>query len=470
VKWRIASTTAEKMIRTWWGRQPFNVCVDCHKSGLLVIDEDAFDVFTHLCAANDQPVPVTYTTSTDKGRHFYFRYDHDVLEPIFNSESKVAHKVDVRGSGGFVIGAGSVHAEGSTYTVIVDSPVAQLPEWLATLLLNLKLRPRLVAVDGLPPDPMAKTSTGFVLPPIIEDGTRDSVMFRYASQLRNRSLAPFEEESLMRDAWKRCEQPPVAAKERPLSWAMEKLEHARRQYPQGKSAEYQPVRALVDIEPVPSMRSKLLSVTDLGKLPPVRPLVTGFLYQGTLAQLSGPPGQYKSFWSIGVACSVASGRSFEGHDTARGKVIYVAAEGATGARARILAWCELSRIDPADLDGWLYLMPEPIQLGNATATLELADLATEWGVSLAIFDTRARCTLGLEENSASDQGIAIDNAEQIIHRSGATVLAVHHSGREGAHGRGSTAWDGAVWSDLRMSGEELRATVKCAKHKDVPDG
>lgn len=234
-----------------------------------------------------------------------------------------------------------------------------------------------------------------------------------------------------------------------------------------------PLRLVKPTESMPvatPMRSKLLSVTDLGKLPPVRPLVDGFLYAGTLAQISGPPGQYKSFWTIGLACSVASGRSFEGHAVKRGKVVYVAAEGATGARARILAWCELSRIDPADLDGWLYLMPEPIQLGPPASTVELADLATELAVSLVIFDTRARCTLGLVENSSDDQGIAIDNAETIIRRSGATVLAVHHSGREGAHGRGSTAWDGAVWSDLRMSGEELRATVKCAKHKDVPDG
>jgi hypothetical protein len=221
----------------------------------------------------------------------------------------------------------------------------------------------------------------------------------------------------------------------------------------------------------PSMRSRLLTVSDLSGLQPVRPLIDGLLYRDTLAQLSGPPGQYKSFLAIAMACAVAHGGTFEGHVVPEaGPVIYVAAEGATGARARILAWCELSNVEPASLDGQLYVLPEPIQLGATADITEAADMAAAVGALLLILDTRARCTLGLEENSATEQGRAIQNAEAIQRASGATVLAVHHSGRGGDHGRGSTAWDGAVWSDLRMSGAELHAKLTCAKHKDVPDG
>ncbi len=97
-------------------------------------------------------------------------------------------------------------------------------------------------------------------------------------------------------------------------------------------------------------------------------------------------------------------------------------------------------------------------------------MARELAALLLILDTQARCTLALEENSATEQGRAIQHAEEIQRASGATVLAVHHSGRSGDHGRGSTAWDGAVWSDLRMTGEDLRAKLTCAKHKDIPDG
>ena len=48
----------------------------------------------------------------------------------------------------------------------------------------------------------------------------------------------------------------------------------------------------------------------------------------------------------------ASGQSnWVGHRIPRReKVVYVAAEGATGLRARILAWCERNPVDPAELE------------------------------------------------------------------------------------------------------------------------
>jgi len=218
-------------------------------------------------------------------------------------------------------------------------------------------------------------------------------------------------------------------------------------------------------------RDRLLTISGLAKLEPTKALIHGLLYRNTLAQLSGSPGQYKSFLTVAMACSVALGRNFEDHTVPEGgPVIYVAAEGATGIHVRVLAWCSLTGVDPADLEDRLYVLPMPIQLNNTMDVTEAAEVARQLGAVLLVLDTRARCTLGLEENSATEQGRAIENAEQIQRYCGVTVLAVHHSGREGAHGRGSTAWDGALWTDLRMKGDELRAEVECAKHKDVPDG
>lgn len=219
----------------------------------------------------------------------------------------------------------------------------------------------------------------------------------------------------------------------------------------------------------PHLRDRLLSVTDLAHLPPVRPLVDGLLYRDTLAQLAGPPGSYKSFAAVGMACAVATGTPFAGFSVREpGRVVYVAAEGANGLRARILAWCEVEQVDPDALDGQLLILPEPVQLGDDVS--EIVDAVREFDADLVIIDTRARCTVGLEENSATEQGRAIHAAEQIRAAAGCTVLAVHHSGTSTQRGRGSTAWDGAVWSDLRMSGEGLRATIECGKHKDVPAG
>ena len=217
---------------------------------------------------------------------------------------------------------------------------------------------------------------------------------------------------------------------------------------------------------------KLLSVSDLGNLPTVEPLVDGLLFRNTLAQLSGPPGSYKSFIAVGLSCALASGLSdWAGHLVPRReKVVYVAAEGATGLRARILAWCERNRIEPASLDGWLYILPAPVQLGAATEVDQAVAMVRDVRAGLLVLDTRARCTLGLEENSATEQGRAVHAAERIRAAAGCTVWGIHHSGRAGSTPRGSTAWDGAVWTDLRLAGNDGDVRITVEKHKDAPSG
>lgn len=237
-------------------------------------------------------------------------------------------------------------------------------------------------------------------------------------------------------------------------------------------SQLQPAREEDEEEPsVKHLRDDLLGFEDLASLRPADPLVDGLLYKGTLAQISGPPGSFKSFLTVGMACSVASGESWCGHAVpAVGSVVYVAAEGASGLRARVHAWCDQSGVDRARLRGRLHVLPQPLQLGVKTHVQQTVEVVSELGAALIVFDTRARCTVGLEENSATQQGLAIEAAEQIARASGATVLTVHHSGRGGEHGRGSNEWDGALASDLRVTREQMRCHIRCAKHKDVPDG
>ena len=219
------------------------------------------------------------------------------------------------------------------------------------------------------------------------------------------------------------------------------------------------------------LRDRLLSLTDLRTLRPVQPLIDGLLYRDTLGQLSGPPGCYKTFVAIAMSCALAAGESFGAFVVPKpGKVVYVAAEGVSGLETRILAWCEVWEVDPAVLQDRLFVLPLPIQLGNRVEVSQAVAVVAEVQADLLVLDTRARCTLGLEENSATAQGEAIDAADRIRTAAGCTVLGVHHSSRTGSAGRGSNAWDGAVWSDLRMDGGGLQATIHCEKHKEVAAG
>ena len=216
------------------------------------------------------------------------------------------------------------------------------------------------------------------------------------------------------------------------------------------------------------LTDRLLSVSELANIPPAEPLVDGFIYRGTLAQLSAKSGSYKTFITVAMVCSLALGEDWEGYRVPkREKVVYVAAEGDSGMYARIAAWCELSGHDLTSLDGWLTILPGAMQLGDVGEVSEMHDIVKDLDAGLVVIDTRAKCTLGMDENSATDQGRAIAASERLV-SAGCAVLVIHHAGRSGSNPRGSSAWDGGVWSDLRMEGSDFAATVTCEKHKDAP--
>ena len=96
------------------------------------------------------------------------------------------------------------------------------------------------------------------------------------------------------------------------------------------------------------LRDRILRLSELRNLPPVEPLIKGLVYRNTLAQLSGPPGCYKSFAAIAMSCAPGTGKSFGDFVVPNaGTVLYVAAEGASGLAVRVLAWCEVWGVDVA---------------------------------------------------------------------------------------------------------------------------
>ena len=122
-------------IRRWWVDWPTaNPGIACGASEVLVLDEDLLNELKRLCEEHGQPLPRTYTVRTSKGRHFWFKQPEG--EPIGNVGSlrKAGYQIDVRGQGGYVVGPGSVHPDGGEYTVEDDSEIAELPDWLLSLL------------------------------------------------------------------------------------------------------------------------------------------------------------------------------------------------------------------------------------------------------------------------------------------------------------------------------------------------
>jgi len=137
-QWSRQATISPAVIRAMLGGGPWNLGVACKLSGLLVVDEDRPGAFAEFAASVGMAVMPTFTVTTSKGRHFYYRQEEGA--PLGNGRGALAGRgIDVRGggagNGGFVVGPGSVHATGVVYTPVDSAaPVLPVPEWLAEAL------------------------------------------------------------------------------------------------------------------------------------------------------------------------------------------------------------------------------------------------------------------------------------------------------------------------------------------------
>jgi hypothetical protein len=215
---------------------------------------------------------------------------------------------------------------------------------------------------------------------------------------------------------------------------------------------------------------EMLTLDDLEDLPSPEWLVDKVLPADTFAVIFGAPGSTKSFWSLDAACSVASGHSLHGSVVKQGPVIYAAGEGLRGLKWRLEAW-RLAH-PSADMDALrrnLRIVPRAIRLLEEGDAMRVFNTARSMGdLSLLIIDTWARALTGGDENSSRDVGLAIDVCEAVRHATGATVLVVHHSNKDGSAERGSTALKGAADAQMRMEKDEKTGvvTLHCIKMKD----
>lgn len=199
---------------------------------------------------------------------------------------------------------------------------------------------------------------------------------------------------------------------------------------------------------------KLHTISDLGNYPPPSWLVPGEVPDHALTMLVGASGGGKSFAAIDYAFRIAAqhGR----------KVIYLAAEGASGYYDRATAWCKHHKYSG---DGVLFDI-QPLTLRDPEAVRVFIDTIKLLKPALVVIDTLARCMLGLDENSARDMGIAVEACATIIRETGAAVLLVHHTGKSGTGERGSSALYAACDSVITLSNDDGLITLSCAKSKD----
>ena len=119
--------------------------VNCGRAGLVVIDCDRHDDsadgvknFHDLCDEHGFDPEETFAVSTPSGGvHYYFsRKGVDEDLKIGNSPGGLPDGVDVRGSGGQIVGPGSRTSDGEYRIVSEATQAVKIPDWLLDVLLD----------------------------------------------------------------------------------------------------------------------------------------------------------------------------------------------------------------------------------------------------------------------------------------------------------------------------------------------
>jgi len=144
------ATTDPTAIGKWWDTWPLaNIAIRTGAlSGVLVLDVDPHKGGTDALAdlqARHGTLPDTIRSITGgMGEHIFFRHPGGHIP---NSVEKLGPGIDIRGDGGYIIAAPSLHRSGRRYEWEAsshpdDQPLAPLPDWLATLLKKPTPTPR----------------------------------------------------------------------------------------------------------------------------------------------------------------------------------------------------------------------------------------------------------------------------------------------------------------------------------------
>jgi hypothetical protein len=223
------------------------------------------------------------------------------------------------------------------------------------------------------------------------------------------------------------------------------------------------------IVPVPNLKSfepsvLLTRITDMNFSEAQSWIVDGIVPEG-LSAVIGSPGSGKSFLTLDVAMSVATGMDWHGHPVHRGGVIYVCAEGESGIARRLRAWQSHHKVSATDF--WMCKVVQLVEPEELNALIRAIEVVVP-NPQLVVIDTLARSMVGLEENSQRDMGLVIAAADRIRHETGASVVFAHHTSKAGGQ-RGSSALHGAL--DMMSELTRNRQTLKlaCKKMKDGPD-
>ena len=200
-------------------------------------------------------------------------------------------------------------------------------------------------------------------------------------------------------------------------------------------------------------------------------IIKHYLPAGQFGAIYGASASFKSFAAISWAACIATGRPWNGKKVKQGAVIYIAAEGGSHVPKRIRGW-EIEHNDSQEINN-LAVISEPVYISVNDhiawlyETVKSVESSAEQPVVAIFLDTLARCFAGTDENSATAMGEFVKGCDLIKKLTGASIIVVHHSGKNGDI-RGSSALFGAcdfVYK-IERNEDDMAFTFESTKIKD----
>jgi hypothetical protein len=484
--------------------------------------------------AEHGPLPTTMRLRTGSGGYHYLWKMPPGITVKNDQHGKIAPGIDIRADRGMIVVAPSVSAKGA-YTIDVDAPIVGEPAHLTAILraahekraqsasvehMVVEDLPAVADLDDITAERVQRYAEKVVADEVeryrnAPPGTGNAELFSAACNVLEVAQSPWnlitraqvhdalEDARVKRNAthpdrsrgggtdrdefeksWQSAENRTVG-RGRPLPadpnaglgfdpgpeiMAALEAQAATREAVTGNRDPFGGDVAEDELSPLEKLRGALLTRDDLDSLPAAQPMIDGLLDYNSESWVIGASGSFKSFAALCMACHVALGMpDWRGQKiTRQANSVYMVAEGAKSIRKRVQAW-ELTygrRVENLDI------LPLPVQVTDRAYWDAFIELCVERKAEFIVIDTQARVTVGMDENDNGVMGVMINAVSRLKRATGACVLVVHHTGRNGGDARGASAIDGAQDVELRVertskvNKADLTATLSIDKSKD----
>ncbi|CDH31454.1 AAA family ATPase [Xenorhabdus bovienii] len=206
---------------------------------------------------------------------------------------------------------------------------------------------------------------------------------------------------------------------------------------------------------------------------PGRFIVEGFIPEGVTA-IYGQSSTFKSYLALSIALRIALMRHrWAGRNLKGGAVLYIAAEGGSSIYPRVGAWAD--RFNDGKPVKNFYILPRAVDLADPKMVKALLNEvkriinASGHTVRMVVIDTLSQSMTSGDENSAGDMARFMAGATRVSTESGAAVVVVHHSGKDGSKGmRGSSAAFANVDAVIRVDRIEDSVNLINEKQRTGP--